>query len=158
MKENGSIDPAYRTGCKLAVVDATGKVLEIDVIFPHQLKDGEKNVDARYEKSKKTLLSLIDKYDIEVIAIGNGTASRETESFVAEALKETEKEVFYTIVNEAGASVYSASDLAREEFPDLAVEDTRFPADSSTRFRNGCNSTRNQSASASTNLTSRSQN
>lgn len=117
------IDPAYRTGCKLAVVDVTGKVLEIDVIFPHQLKDGEKNGDARYEKSKKTLLSLIDKYDIEVIAIGNGTASRETESFVAEALKETEKEVFYIIVNEAGASVYSASDLAREEFPDLAVEE-----------------------------------
>ncbi|MDD4077006.1 MAG: Tex family protein [Bacilli bacterium] len=117
------IDPAYRTGCKLAVVDATGKVLEIGIIFPHQLKDNEKNAENRYNESKKTLLSFIDKYDIEVIAIGNGTASRETESFVAEVLKETAKEVFYIIVNEAGASVYSASDLAREEFPDFAVEE-----------------------------------
>jgi uncharacterized protein len=117
------IDPAYRTGCKLAVVDVTGKVLEIGIIYPHQLKDNDKGADERHEKSKQTLLSLIDKYNVDVIAIGNGTASRETESFVAEVLKETPREVFYIIVNEAGASVYSASDLAREEFPDLAVEE-----------------------------------
>ena len=117
------IDPAYRTGCKLAVVDVTGKVLEIGIIYPHQLKDNDKGADERHEKSKQTLLSLIDIYNVDVIAIGNGTASRETESFVAEVLKETPREVFYIIVNEAGASVYSASDLAREEFPDLAVEE-----------------------------------
>ena len=116
------VDPAYRTGCKLAVVDETGKVLDRGLIFL-QLKENEKDAEAKHNASKNTVLSLIDKYNIEVIAIGNGTASRETESFIVEVLKETSKNVSYIIVNEAGASVYSASDLAREEFPDYAVEE-----------------------------------
>lgn len=117
------VDPAYRTGCKLAVVDVTGKVLNKGVIYPHQLKDSDKDTESRYNKSKSAILHLIDKYDIEVVAIGNGTASRETESFIAEVLKEVNRDVSYIIVNEAGASVYSASELAREEFPDYAVEE-----------------------------------
>lgn len=117
------IDPAYRTGCKLAVVDETGKVLDKGVIFPTQRKKGAEVSDEDYSKSVKTILDLIDKYHVEVIAIGNGTASRETEAFVAETLKLTDKKVHYIIVNEAGASVYSASDLAREEFPDYHVEE-----------------------------------
>ncbi|MFC5773113.1 Tex family protein [Ectobacillus antri] len=109
------VDPAYRTGCKLAVVDDTGKVLDIAVIYPHPPK--AKPVEAR-----ETFVSMLDKHAIEVVAIGNGTASRETEQFVADILKQ-KKDIFYIIVNEAGASVYSASDLAREEFPDLQVEE-----------------------------------
>jgi protein Tex len=110
------VDPAYRTGCKLAVVDETGKVLHIDVIYPHP------PVQKR-EEAKSKLINIIQEYKVEMIAIGNGTASRETEQFVADVLKEIDEEIFYLIVNEAGASVYSASDLAREEFPDLQVEE-----------------------------------
>lgn len=106
-------DPAFRTGCKLAVLDENGNVLDIAVIYPNApINDTE--------KSKKVLLDLIKKYDIELIAIGNGTASRESTSFVAEAIKGTK--VKYTVVSEAGASVYSASKEAIKEFPDLTVE------------------------------------
>ena len=108
-------DPAFRTGCKLAVLDKTGKVLEISVIYPTEPHND-------IEGSKKKLLELIDKYNIDVIAIGNGTASRESESFVADAIKSCKRDVSYIIVSEAGASVYSASKLAIEEFPDLTVE------------------------------------
>jgi protein Tex len=110
------VDPAYRTGCKLAVVDDTGKMLEVSVIYPTPPK-------SEVEKSKAAVIQMIKKYAIEMIAIGNGTASRETEQFIADVIKEVEKKVVYLIVNEAGASVYSASDLAREEFPDLQVEE-----------------------------------
>lgn len=110
------VDPAYRTGCKLAVVDDTGKTLYIDVIYPHPPK-------AKPEESKKKFLAILQQYAIEVIAIGNGTASRETEQFVVDMLKEVDRDIFYILVNEAGASVYSASDLAREEFPDFHVEE-----------------------------------
>ena len=118
MKEKNVLgfDPAYRTGCKLAVVDKTGKKIDIKVIYPHEPKNEK-------EKSKKILLDLIDKYDIDIIAIGNGTASRESEAFVADVIKEAKRKVEYIIVNEAGASVYSASKLAIEEFPDLHVEE-----------------------------------
>lgn len=109
------VDPAYRTGCKLAVIDETGKVLEIAVIYP--TAPHNKVADA-----KKKVLALIGDHGVEMVAIGNGTASRETEQFIADVLRETDRDVFYLIVNEAGASVYSASELAREEFPDLQVE------------------------------------
>jgi uncharacterized protein len=109
-------DPAYRTGCKLAVVDWTGKNLDISVIYPHEPRN-------EYEKSKKHILNLIDKYNVDIIAIGNGTASRESEDFIASVIKETNRKVEYIIVNEAGASVYSASPLAIEEFPNLHVEE-----------------------------------
>lgn len=110
------VDPAYRTGCKLAVVNETGKVLNIDVIYPHPPK-------AKPEEAKQKFSHILKEFNIEVIAIGNGTASQETEQFVAEILKETSKDISYIIVNEAGASVYSASDIAREEFPDFQVEE-----------------------------------
>lgn len=109
------VDPAYRTGCKLAVVDETGKVLEIGVIYPHPPVSKQK-------EARERIISILKSYKVEMVAIGNGTASRETEQFVADILKEFE-EIFYIIVNEAGASVYSASDLAREEFPDYKVEE-----------------------------------
>nr|WP_039044382.1 Tex family protein [Sporosarcina sp. ZBG7A] len=109
------VDPAFRTGCKLAVIDETGKNLEISVIYPHPPKPQK-------EASKQTVLQLLKKYDIKLIAIGNGTASRETEKFIAETIKEVDSDVAYVIVNEAGASVYSASAQARSEFPDLQVE------------------------------------
>lgn len=109
-------DPAYRTGCKLAVVDYTGKKINVSVIYPHEPKN-------EYELSKKKVLELIDKYNIDIIAIGNGTASRESESFIAEVIKEAKRKVEYIIVSEAGASVYSASPLAISEFPDLHVEE-----------------------------------
>lgn len=109
------VDPAYRTGCKLAVVDDTGKLLEVSAIYPHAPK-----MDV--EGSKKKVLSYLKNYPISLIAIGNGTASRETEQFIVDCLKEVEGEVAYVIVNEAGASVYSASETARNEFPDLQVE------------------------------------
>lgn len=111
------LDPAYRTGCKLAVIDPTGKVLAIDVIYPHK----PAGAAARAEAADK-FKQLVESYEVEMIAIGNGTASRESETFVAENLKELDRQVFYVIVNEAGASVYSASKTAREEFPDLQVE------------------------------------
>lgn len=110
------IDPAYRTGCKLAVVDETGKLLRIDVIYPHPPQE-------KKDEARAKLLRLLDDYHVDMIAIGNGTASRETEQFVADTLKQVERDIFYLIVNEAGASVYSASDLARAEFPDLQVEE-----------------------------------
>ncbi|PMC34047.1 RNA-binding transcriptional accessory protein [Bacillus sp. UMB0899] len=110
------VDPAYRTGCKLAVVDETGKMLYIDVIYPHP--PVKKN-----EQAKAKVIEVLKKFNIEVVAIGNGTASRETEQFIADILKELNGDTSYLIVNEAGASVYSASDLAREEFPDLQVEE-----------------------------------
>lgn len=111
------VDPAYRTGCKLAVIDETGKVLNISVIYPTPPK-------SEVEKSKAVVLSLIEQYKINMIAIGNGTASRETERFIAETIKEVKHQnIYYLIVNEAGASVYSASALAREEFPDLQTEE-----------------------------------
>ncbi|WP_206911529.1 S1 RNA-binding protein [Enterococcus sp. DIV0840] len=111
-------DPAYRTGCKMAIVDATGKVLAIQVIYPHKPASGEKRAAAG-----PAFNQLIEKYEVEMVAIGNGTASRESELFVAEQLKQIKRDVFYVIVNEAGASVYSASDVARTEFPDLQVEE-----------------------------------
>ncbi|MBM6614523.1 RNA-binding transcriptional accessory protein [Desemzia sp. RIT804] len=110
-------DPAYRTGCKIAIVDATGKVLDIDVIYPHK-PAGQRQREEAVVKFKK----MIEDFDVEMVAIGNGTASRESESFVAENLKQVDRETFYVIVNEAGASVYSASEEARNEFPDLPVE------------------------------------
>ncbi|MGG2090515.1 Tex family protein [Priestia aryabhattai] len=110
------VDPAFRTGCKLAVVDETGKVLKIDVIYPHP--PVRKAAEAQTKLKK-----MFAEYPIEVVAIGNGTASRETEQFVADVLKAIENPVYYLIVNEAGASVYSASDVAREEFPDFQVEE-----------------------------------
>ncbi|MDA7026563.1 Tex family protein [Bacillus sp. CLL-7-23] len=110
------VDPAFRTGCKLAVVDETGKVMKIDVIYPHP------PVNKKHAASEK-VKNIIEKFNIEVIAIGNGTASRETEQFIAELLKNIDRQVYYLIVNEAGASVYSASELAREEFPELQVEE-----------------------------------
>ena len=108
-------DPAFRTGCKLAVIDQTGKKLEIAVIYPHEPHN-------KYEESKKILIDLIKKYKVEIIAIGNGTASRESEKFVSQVIKEEKLPTEYIIVSEAGASVYSASKLAIEEFPDLTVE------------------------------------
>ncbi|MCM3710259.1 Tex family protein [Sporosarcina luteola] len=109
------VDPAFRSGCKLAVIDETGKMLEVSVIYPHPPK-------ADKEASKRMILSTLAKYKIPIIAIGNGTASRETEKFIADCIKESKEPVSYVIVNEAGASVYSASAQAREEFPDLQVE------------------------------------
>jgi len=107
-------DPAYRTGCKIAVIDDTGKLLDTTTVYPTEPQND-------VEGSKKTLIGLINKYGIDMIAIGNGTASRESEMFVAEMLKEVEREVHYAIVSEAGASVYSASKLATEEYPDINV-------------------------------------
>lgn len=110
-------DPAYRTGCKLAILDETGKVLAIDVIYPHKPAPKEKQAQAG-----EKFIDLIEKYQVEMIAVGNGTASRESEQFVAEQIKKINRKVYYVIVNEAGASVYSASEVARKEFPDLQVE------------------------------------
>ena len=107
-------DPAFRTGCKLAIVDPTSKVLNISVIYPHEPHN-------KWEESKKILKDLISKYHVDIIAIGNGTASRESEKLVSETLKEISN-CKYAIVSEAGASVYSASPLAIQEFPDLTVE------------------------------------
>ena len=117
------VDPAFRTGCKLSVVDQTGNVLTKGVIYPHEKSKGSVAADKDIDQSKTTLFQMIKKYHIELIAIGNGTASRETESFVSELIKEFKLPVNYVIVNEAGASVYSASELAREEFPDFSVEE-----------------------------------
>ena len=111
-----SVDPAFRTGCKLAVVDETGKMLEVGVMFPTAPRNDVKGAE-------KIVLKLVEKYPIKLIAIGNGTASRETEQFIADVIDKNNLDVPYIIVNEAGASVYSASELAREEFPDLEVEE-----------------------------------
>lgn len=107
-------DPAFRTGCKLAVVDETGKVLDTDVIFPTEPQK-------KIKESKQTLEKLIDQYDVNIISVGNGTACRESEQVIAEFIREKQLPVKYVIVSEAGASVYSASKLATEEYPDLDV-------------------------------------
>lgn len=107
-------DPAFRTGCKIAVIDCTGKVLDTATIYPTAPQN-------KVEESKKVILNLIDRHQIDVIAIGNGTASRESEEIVREIIKESKREVHHIIVNEAGASVYSASKLGTEEFPDMNV-------------------------------------
>ncbi|BAB04250.1 BH0531 [Halalkalibacterium halodurans C-125] len=110
------LDPAYRTGCKLAIVDETGKVLDIQVIYPTPPKN-------EVAAAKKIVKKLIADYGVEMIAIGNGTASRESEQFIADLIKDLPQTIYYLIVNEAGASVYSASEIGREEFPDLQVEE-----------------------------------
>lgn len=110
------VDPAFRTGCKLAVVDETGKVHTVNVMYPTAPKND-------FAGSEKIVLEYMKKFDVELIAIGNGTASRETEQFIADVIQNNKLDVPYIIVNEAGASVYSASALAREEFPDLKVEE-----------------------------------
>ena len=107
-------DPAYRTGCKIAVIDETGKVLDYTTVYPTEPQND-------VEGAKKELLKLIDKDKVDMIAIGNGTASRESEMFVADMIKECDRDVHYVIVSEAGASVYSASKLATEEYPDINV-------------------------------------
>ena len=107
-------DPAYRTGCKIAVIDETGKLLDTATVYPTEPQND-------VEGAKKVLKSFIDKYDVKMFAIGNGTASRESEQFVADIIKEIDKDVYYTIVSEAGASVYSASKLATEEYPNINV-------------------------------------
>ena len=124
------VDPAFRTGCKLAVVDATGKFLDKGVMYPHQKSKDEEVPADRYLQAEQKFTEFLLKYDCEIVAMGNGTASRETEEFVSKTLKKLEKtliamkkHVDYIIVNEAGASVYSASELAREEFPDFSVEE-----------------------------------
>lgn len=108
------LDPAYRTGCKIAVVDDTGKVLDKTVIYPTPPQ-------SKVEEAKKILKSLIDKHKVDIISIGNGTASKESEIFTADLLKEIDRKVYYMVVSEAGASVYSASKVGAEEFPDLDV-------------------------------------
>lgn len=109
-----ALDPAYRTGCKIAVIDETGKPLETTVVYPTPPQN-------KTAEAEKKLTTLIKKYDVDLISIGNGTASRESEQFVAEMLKKLDKKVYYIIANEAGASVYSASKLGAEEFPDYDV-------------------------------------
>ncbi|MEL5940817.1 helix-hairpin-helix domain-containing protein, partial [Tetragenococcus halophilus] len=111
-------DPAYRTGCKLAVCDETGKVLAIEVIYPHKPASAEKRKAAAEQFNQ-----LVENYQVDMVAIGNGTASRESEQFVAKNLQSITRDVYYVMVNEAGASVYSASTIAREEFPNLQVEE-----------------------------------
>ena len=107
-------DPAYRTGCKIAVIDKTGKLLDTVTVYPTEPQND-------VEGAKKTLKALISKYKVNMIAIGNGTASRESETFVSNMIKEIDEEIYYAIVSEAGASVYSASKLATEEYPDINV-------------------------------------
>ncbi len=119
------IDPAYRTGCKLIVVNAQGSVLEKtkSVIYPHEKYIGEAGYERRIPESQRTVAKLVKDNNVDIIAIGNGTASRETEAFVAELIKDYGLDVKYTIVDESGASVYSASETARKEFPDYEVEE-----------------------------------
>lgn len=110
------LDPAFRTGCKLAVLNPQGKVLTIEKIYPHEPIN-------KYEEAKKKTIDLINKYNVDIIAIGNGTASRESEKFIVDVLKNINRKIDYIIVSEAGASVYSASKLAISEFPNLVVEE-----------------------------------
>ncbi len=117
------VDPAFRTGCKVAVVDPLGRLLKKDVMYPHQKFKGENVPPGRIEAAKELITSLIQTYHVDTIAIGNGTASRETETFIGEFIQESDLDVAYAIVSEAGASVYSASPLAQHEFPDLNVEE-----------------------------------
>ena len=116
------VDPAYRTGCKFAVISPASQVLEIGVIYPNERSKDSKINPKDVIESKKTIVRLIKSYKVEIIAIGNGTAGRETEAFIAEVIKENNLNAKYVMVSEAGASVYSASELAIEEFPDLTVE------------------------------------
>ncbi len=109
-----ALDPGFRTGCKVAVIDGTGKVLATDVVYPTPPKN-------KIEESKEKLIPLIKKFNVELIAIGNGTASRETEMFTVDMIKEIDRKIYYVIVNEAGASVYSASKLGADEFPEYDV-------------------------------------
>lgn len=111
-----AVDPAYRTGCKLAVVDSIGKVDAIKIIYPTPPQN-------KVDEAKKIVKEIVDKYAVDIIVIGNGTASRETEQFIADFISEYDKELYYIIVSEAGASVYSASKIAKEEFPDLDVSE-----------------------------------
>lgn len=108
-------DPAFRTGCKLAIIDKTGNLEKISIVYPHDYQ-------GKVEQAKKIIIELVSEYNVDVIAIGNGTASRESETFVAQLIKEYNLDVAYAIVSEAGASVYSASKIAQEEFKDLQVE------------------------------------
>ena len=117
------VDPAYRTGCKLCVVNEQGTVLQKGVIYPHEKYKGEEHIEDRVTLSEKIIRQFIAKHNVDIIAIGNGTASRETESFIADLLKKYDLPTKYVIVSEAGASVYSASELAREEFPEYSVEE-----------------------------------
>ena len=107
-------DPAYRTGCKIAIIDDTGKLLDYTTIYPTQPQND-------IAGATKSMIELIDKYNVNIIALGNGTASRESEKFIAEVIKKIDKKVYYAIVSEAGASVYSASELATKEYPDINV-------------------------------------
>ncbi|MFH0990682.1 MAG: Tex family protein [bacterium] len=115
MKPTLGVDPGFRTGCKIAVMDATGKYIAYHPIFPHTSSEAER------DKAKKLVVSLIEKHKIELIAIGNGTASRETDQFIVEILNEMKRKPVKVVVNESGASVYSASEVAIDEFPDLDV-------------------------------------
>ena len=115
-----ALDPAFRTGCKIAVIDQTGKTLDTAVVYPTAPQK-------KTEEAKEKLKKMIEQYHVDIIAIGNGTASRESEIFVAETLlKAIDRPVYYIIVNEAGASVYSASKLAQTEFPTLHVVQKNF--------------------------------
>ena len=117
------VDPAYRTGCKCAVVDALGRLVEKTVIYPHALRPGEPVAPAKLQTAKDTIKKLVQTHHVDTIAIGNGTASRETETFIGELIESEKLDVSFSIVSEAGASVYSASELAKKEFPDLNVEE-----------------------------------
>jgi uncharacterized protein len=114
MKPTMAIDPGFRTGCKVAILDETGKFLEYQAVFPHQAAE-------QRQKAAQTIKKLLEKYQVQLIAIGNGTASRETEEFVAEVLPNIAHKPVKVMVNESGASIYSASEVAREEFPDLDI-------------------------------------
>jgi protein Tex len=117
------VDPAYRTGCKCAVVDPLGRLLEKTVIYPHALRPGEGVSADKLKHAENTITMLVNKHHVDTVAIGNGTASRETEEFIGELIAKEKLNVSYSIVSEAGASVYSASILAKQEFPDLNVEE-----------------------------------
>ena len=117
------VDPAFRTGCKLAVLSECGDFICKDVIYPNEKYKGEQHIDKRIKEAKEKVAAIVKEYKIDLIAIGNGTASRETEEFIANVIKEYKLNVDYVITSEAGASVYSASELAKKEYPDLAVEE-----------------------------------
>jgi len=117
------VDPAFRTGCKLAVVSPTGAVLDIGVIYPHEGSKGARPNPAKLDAAKKKVTALIKKHKVEIVSIGNGTASRETEAFIADILREIDSDVKYVITNEAGASVYSAGSVAQKEFPNFAASE-----------------------------------
>ena len=117
------IDPAFRTGCKMAIIDKYGKFLTKDVIYPHEAYPGARVSPEKLHEAKRKVVHLIRKFPVNIIAIGNGTASRETEKFIVDLLKELKLDLKYVIVDEAGASVYSASPLARDEFPEFQVEE-----------------------------------